>query len=1579
VANEISLKIKVGDDGSLKIVAKDAQTAAKNIDKVASSTDKAASSRNRYQKQEKGAAGITSNSTKAFAKQAQTIGGEGAGLVGAYATLAANVFAVTAAFGVLQRAAQFKQLTQGLETIGRASGLAMTTLANGLIDATDAALSLEEAMRATITVTSAGLDPSKVEALGKAAKNASNALGRDLQDSIQRLTRGITKLEPELLDELGIFTRIEPAAEAYARQLGKNASELTNFQKRQAFANAVLKEAEEKFGAIGNSVQSNPYDRLAATFQNVTTNALELINTALTPLVSLLAASPYGLLGVLLAFGSGLVSQIVPSLKSTAEAASALSKDYAEKAQKAQKVVSKSYTDAKNAALESFRKIEAENNKSGNKSKIAAASVKNIATGYEKAADKSAFLAKNTKLLENSEKQRLPLIKRLREERNQEKHLLDKQGIALKTLTLKEQERLNKAKEVLDEKEKELAVVRKLIKESKNLKEQGKRSSVSSEAGTFASRSSTSSGLTARGIKEIDKADGVVGKLRAGLKYSKLEFKNFGKALQDSRKQTGLSVFSMNTLKLAFKTTGSAAKIFGTALLSVIPMIGAIVAAVTSAYAAIKWFLDSLKSEETKTFEKNVKQLSDGFEDFNKNLKEIDNSIQGNSLIIATVTARYEALFNTLDSFDGLYQKLKVQGVSEVQVLKSQEEALLKVIKGSAFLTKRFEENTKTIVSSKKTLKEKIGVLEDFVTNQKNAASSVRAFAEATRASRDIVIDFFKSFEVKTPFDNLSAQVSDVANTLSGLDTGSMNDNASIIVRALNEEIAGVLGVAEQRANLAALNDKIAKNEEGQLKKIEALKAKRDAKNFGKSTFKESPVTRLRLGIQIENLENSVARARKEQADAAEGLLLAATSISLVNSKELSTAVSTLKLSKTTLNASQEELNVLKSKRQISVKNTADIINAEENLRQAKIKTLKAENLALKATQRGLDQNSNRYKNIQNTIDANTSKITTLNNAELKGYEKVERVFNTLNKLKKAGSDASIASLKKELEAIETNETFSVDKVRNTIAIKNKINQAERANLAEQIQLQSTLVTVATAQNAPADELNRLQTKLLVLKAKDLQLQDSFIEKGEEVLELRRTALALATIANAKDEEYGRKLGSAGLTNTLAVFKLQKASTLARADELALQDAINTKTEKQSVLEELKLSVLKSQTAELQLQEQIRAKEIERRAASLDKVSSTAGTSIRNTESIKLADDKVAELKADEKTDPKVLAAAEAEATKIKIGAASDAFKAISEDMAKIGPEGELMSAATGGVSLIADTFTTAFDVISDSSASMSDKVQAGLAAGMAVMQTFAAVSKASSDAKIRGIDQEIAAEKKRDGQSAQSLAKISALEKKKEKEQRKAFEVEKKMKMGQTIISTAQGAMAAYTSLAAIPIVGPALGAAAAAMVVAMGAKQLSMISSTSFQGGGSTGGASAPASISVGSRTNTTDLAKSTGGAGELGYFRGQSGVGGPENFTPAFTGMKYRASGGQTTGFMVGEQGPELFVPEKPGRIVPADEVGSGGAVNANITIQAVDADGVEDVLRRQRGNIIGMLREAANANGENFLESVNLLEQ
>jgi hypothetical protein len=64
-----------------------------------------------------------------------------------------------------------------------------------------------------------------------------------------------------------------------------------------------------------------------------------------------------------------------------------------------------------------------------------------------------------------------------------------------------------------------------------------------------------------------------------------------------------------------------------------------------------------------------------------------------------------------------------------------------------------------------------------------------------------------------------------------------------------------------------------------------------------------------------------------------------------------------------------------------------------------------------------------------------------------------------------------------------------------------------------------------------------------------------------------------------------------------------------------------------------------------------------------------------------------------------------------------------------------------------------------------------------------------------------------------------------------KYFEKNKKTQIAQAIISTLQSAISAFSSLAVIPVVGPALGAAAAAAALIFGYKQVDQIKKQQYQ----------------------------------------------------------------------------------------------------------------------------------------------------
>jgi hypothetical protein len=220
---------------------------------------------------------------RAFAAQASGLGG----LVAAYAGAAATVFALQQAFAALAKAAQAETIVQGTKTLALEIGQSGPQILKSIQSITQGQLTLAEAAQNANIALSAGFNTRQIEGFTTVALKASKALGRDFTDSLQRITRGVSKLEPELLDELGIFTRLEPAVQAYAKTLGVSASSLSEFQRRQAFANAAIEEGLRKFGAIDTTSASaqKSLERLQVQISELSTAFLQIVANALVPFI----------------------------------------------------------------------------------------------------------------------------------------------------------------------------------------------------------------------------------------------------------------------------------------------------------------------------------------------------------------------------------------------------------------------------------------------------------------------------------------------------------------------------------------------------------------------------------------------------------------------------------------------------------------------------------------------------------------------------------------------------------------------------------------------------------------------------------------------------------------------------------------------------------------------------------------------------------------------------------------------------------------------------------------------------------------------------------------------------------------------------------------------------------------------------------------------------------------------------------------------------------------------------------------------------------------------------------------------
>ena len=304
--NEVKVTLKVDDNGNLKKTGTKAKKAAKDIDKLGRSTKNA-------DRNMKGLSQQSSNSSKNFSKMAQGMNG---GLVPAYATLAAQIFAVTALFRFLQQAADYRVLIEGQKAFAAETGIAYNTITKSLQNATDGQLAFKDAAQAAAIGSAAGVTPDQLERLAVGARNVSIALGRDLTDSFNRLIRGTTKAEPELLDELGIILRLDDATRNYAATIGKTKETLTIFEKSQAVTNEVLAQVEGKFGSIGENadLNVNALNQFGKAFDDVINKIYEFIGPMAEGLARFFSKNLYAFMGALTIFAIPIIKIILPSM-----------------------------------------------------------------------------------------------------------------------------------------------------------------------------------------------------------------------------------------------------------------------------------------------------------------------------------------------------------------------------------------------------------------------------------------------------------------------------------------------------------------------------------------------------------------------------------------------------------------------------------------------------------------------------------------------------------------------------------------------------------------------------------------------------------------------------------------------------------------------------------------------------------------------------------------------------------------------------------------------------------------------------------------------------------------------------------------------------------------------------------------------------------------------------------------------------------------------------------------------------------------------------------------------------------------
>jgi hypothetical protein len=1605
------------------IVNKQQKNLRTEIDKTTNSEKNLDKQRDKGYGRQQQAVIQTANSTKNFSKLNQTIGGSsGSGaLVSTYALLAANVFAATAAFSALRNAAAVEKLGEGLTAFSNQTGQSLDLVSAKLKEVTGNAVSLEQAMRTAALSTSAGFGVAEMEGLTRVAKGASLALGRDMGDALDRLTRGAIKLEPEILDELGIMVRLDDAVETYAAQLGKAASGLTRFERQQAFMNAIITEGTDKFGQIAEEINPNAYDKLSAALADLSKNMLTLLNRALIPIINFFMSSPALFLGGILAMSGGITRRLIPAIGDL----TAKSKASAEQAKASAAGFLEAGGVQAQAAREAIKTVNANAN-----------AYNNLIDKYKNGSATAAELTSGKKSLTRAINLELDATKTLRQ--NLKAMSPERRAEFLDML------RSRKALDGLSAATKNVAATRKLAFASADIA----FFQAEEEVLTEASRATLGFGDSLTKLKNV-----TVGVTTATKTYV-VEIYKAVIAQNNGIRSSKLFAAAQAILRGSIKATTLSFKAFGTALLGAIPFIGIALVAFSFLKDAVMFVAKSVgffseESGKAKEATKDLNTVLDGIPEKFESLRKAEERASETTRIL---TQEFRVLGGVAKSaFDEAIKTQKafadagglsftqsgfgpdsrqagaavrtaqsLRGAGSVNPLLSSEGFVEEELQGVDAFAVSLAKLEKESDMAAKIIKNKLGTnLDDFAVTLLNtmgpdgigrlgeitkqtladveketngiaqAADGVQtAFKEAEKEAGK----FLRTFAVKSSYDGVITAMQAINTEMKGLEEqlaeASTADAAGILAEQMNaigSNVALLGGIelgkdldnlqkkqAEIQEERRKLNLTINEEEREQIKKnIEILQQQFNFQQriVGQTAKQQisNRLDQLRLARENDVLIKREVKVLKSiqkgvQAVTKDGLVkIAQSQLSIdILDKEVSQLKTILTFNEETIRQAQLKLESGVARNQLTEIEQDALLQLEGT--NVRLKEIEDERRRTGAETLGI-----RLEEIK-SAQALFNQQKELNNLAIEGAKKTREIskFRLGENLDATAKDAE-ETLKLELQKIKF--------ARMEAELKFAVIDAEFRLLAARAQIEGTILK-EREQAALAQQMEQTRGRRTVAGGGGFEVAGTLIEQQDTISTLIADSVNLG-LSDPFTE--GLKSALKDIETELATVKTEgQAGRLKNLGD-ALVASVESGERGVGIANQILDQTLENLDSDVVIAAQNFSKNLGKNILTQVGGGSAVATALSTT-TTSLMEDAIEKLKleagkegiSEEKKselDTKIAAAT----TRLKefrggLGQVAETMQVLANISRSIfGEDGILIS----GIAQFSANFVGAFDSFStnfEEAGTKSEKLAAKLELAGNITAAFGALSQAAGQAKVAEVDQAIEAEKKRDGKSKESLAKIAALEKKKDSMAKKAFERNKKIQMAQTIINTASAIVAVLDDVPA------PYNFALAALVGAMGAAQLGMIAKTQYQstsGGGDT--ATPSTALNIGSRSNSIDVSQRASG-GELAYLRGGRGVGtNANNFTPgAAMGRKGYADGGE--GITVGERGPEVISPAAPIDITPNYALGSG-TTNVNFNISAVDGASVQNMLNEQQGNIIAMIRQAANDNGEGFLESVD----
>ena len=246
-------------DANMRIIITAVDNASANLGKVKSALG--------------GMSSASSDATKNTESLGRTAGLTFSKISGYIAAATAAIYAMKKVWDFAKEGASMMAVEETSRKLATSMGSNLGKIVSSIQEASLGTISYYDAVQSASNALMLGLgaDADKLANLMQIAALRGRAMGLTTTQAFSDMVRGIGRLSPLILDNLGVVIDAENRYKAYAAAIGKTAAQLTSAEKKQALLNGVLEEGNKLLAEAGGltATYATGMERATAKLTNV--------------------------------------------------------------------------------------------------------------------------------------------------------------------------------------------------------------------------------------------------------------------------------------------------------------------------------------------------------------------------------------------------------------------------------------------------------------------------------------------------------------------------------------------------------------------------------------------------------------------------------------------------------------------------------------------------------------------------------------------------------------------------------------------------------------------------------------------------------------------------------------------------------------------------------------------------------------------------------------------------------------------------------------------------------------------------------------------------------------------------------------------------------------------------------------------------------------------------------------------------------------------------------------------------------------------------------------------------------------